>query len=191
MVLIFLSRVKSFTGVLATLVLLLSPAGAQPAANLIQNPGLQPDAAGGIAGWLFHDTPAVAAQVTSGAEVVQGIRCLAISTRKPVQTNLWWEQKVACDGGNTYAISARVKVALQAGSNYGGASLGLAFEDANGKWLGFQAIPTAGTSDTWTEIKGKITVPEDAVKMTLRLGVILDGSIKVWFKEPAVSDISG
>ena len=35
------------------------------------------------------------------------------------------------------------------------------------------------------------TVPEDAVKLTLRLGVILDGGIKAWFKEPTVCEIPG
>lgn len=181
----FASRVCS------TLMLLLAPASAEPGVNLLQNAGLQPDAAGRITPWLFHDQPALAEQVSAGVEAVQGSRCLAISTHKPVQANLWWEQKTNCEGGNTYAISVKVKVALQAGSKYGGASVGLAFEDANGKWLGFQAIPTAGAADAWTEIKGRITVPEDAVKLTLRLGLILDGRIKVFFKEPALTEVSG
>ena len=179
------------TLVCSSLLLALALAGAEPAVNLLQNAGFQPEATGRITGWLSHDAQALASQVTLGVEDVEGARCLAITTHQPLQTNLWWEQKLSCEGGNTYAISVKVKAKLQAGSKYGGPSAGVAFEDANGKWLGFQAVPTAVSSGAWTEIKGRITVPEDAVKLTLRLGVILDGGIKAWFKEPAVSEISG
>jgi len=186
--------VKPLTLILSTLAICLSTASAGQEENLLKNADFKPDANGAISGWQvpkypFADDPAVAEQLKWGVEDVKGTPCLAISTKEPVKANVWWEQIVKGNGGNTYDVSVKIKGELLEGSKYGGVQVGVHFLDANGQFLSYQAIPDAKElSDTWQVIKGKITAPDDAVKMGFRMGVNFNGGVKVFFKEPTLTE---
>ena len=63
------------------------------------------------------------------------------------------------------------------------------FLDENGGYLGAQAIPDVqALSDTWQLIKGKVTAPDDAVKMGFRMGIDFKGGVKMFFKEPSLTE---
>jgi hypothetical protein len=185
---------KPLALLLVTLALLLPSSFGGQGDNLLKNADFDIDAEGVVADWQvptypFSDDPAVAEQLKWGVEDVKGTKCLAISTKEFVKSNLWWEQIVPAIGGNTYEVSVKVKGELMEGSNYGGVQVGVHFLDANGQYLSYQAIPDVKElSDTWQLIKGKITAPDDAVKMGFRMGVNFNGGVKVFFKEPSLTE---
>ena len=182
------------TLIVSFLTLLLATAFGGQGENLLKNVDFQADADGVIANWQvptypFKDDPSIVEQLKWGVENVNGSKCLAISTKDPVKTQVWWEQIIKGNGGNTYEISVKVKGVLHEGSKYGGAKVGVHFLDADGQFLSYQALPDAeALSDTWQIVKGKVTAPDDAVKMGLRIGVLFDGGVEVFFKEPSLTE---
>lgn len=186
-----MKRTTIFTLALSVLAMLATGALAQEGGNLLKNPALKADDAGAIADWQvptypFANDPTAVNKLNWSVLEVAGTRCLMISTKESIKSNVWWEQTLAASGGSTYEVSVKAKGALEKGSKYGKVQVGVHFLGADGKWLGYQEISGTEPSEAWQSIKGRVTAPDDAVKMGLRLGIIFDGEVQVFFSEPSV-----
>jgi hypothetical protein len=191
----FMKKLTLFTLAISVLATFATGALAQEATNLLKNPTLKADDAGAVAPWQvptypFANDPTAPSKLQWSVQDVEGNRCLTISTKESIKANIWWEQTLATNGGSTYAVSGKVKVNLAKGSKYAGIQVGVYFEGPNGKWLGFQPITGIDASETWQTIKGKVTAPDDAVKMGLRLGVVFDGEVQAYFAEPSLIELT-
>ena len=183
------------TSVLAILACLISIAFAAEGENLLMNTDFQADADGVVTGWQmpeypYKDDPETLQKLKWGVENVKGADCLMLSSKEFVKANAWWEQIVNGLGGSTYELSVKMKGTLQEGSKYGAAKIGLHFLNAEGDYLSYQDIDVPELSDSWQTVKGKITIPEDAVKMGYRIGIIFEGEMEVFFKEPSLSEVT-
>lgn len=137
--------------------------------------------------WIFRDNPGLADKLDWGAmEDSEGERCLFIASKESVKTNVWWQQQLVATPGATYELSVSVKGALQPGSKYGGVSVGVYFLDQTGRWLGYQEIPGLKPTESWESVQLKVTVPEEAAKVGVRLGTNFHGLINVSFKKPVL-----
>lgn len=167
----------------------------QQGENLLKNSGFGPSGSDtrrmqgwSFSEWNFRDNPGLAEKLDWGVVVdSEGERCLFISSKESVKTNVWWQQQIEATPGASYELKATVKGALQAGSKYGGVSVGVYFLDQNGHWLGYQEVPGLKPHEDWQTVELKVTVPEEAAKVGIRLGTNFNGLINVSFKKPVLT----
>jgi hypothetical protein len=179
--------------ILALLVALLATGHATEGANLLENPALAPEE-GSLPGWKISessigDLTALAARADWGAAEDPEGDCLRLAIKEPTEANVWWLQDLKATGGTTHQIRADVKGAVDSGSRYGAVVVGVHFLDSQGQWLGFQAVPAAEVGDRWMTVEGKITAPEEAANMQLRLGIMCNGMMEVFFRNPSVAEV--
>jgi hypothetical protein len=179
--------------ILSTLAALLATGHAVEGENLLKNPGIEQDAKG-IPGWKISeasmgDVAAFSEKARWGAVEGPDGNSLTIAIKEPNVANVWWQQDLKGIGGTTYEVRVEVKGTLQYGSKYGVVKIGIHFLDKDGQWLGFEPISDHELSDTWTTVTGKITAPADAVGMGFRLGIMCDGVMEVFFKNPSLAEV--
>jgi hypothetical protein len=181
--------------IVSAMATLFSMAHAAEGENLLKNPGIELDA-NGIPNWKISeasidDLDAFAQKARWEAVEEPDGNCLTIATKEPMAANVWWQQDLKGIGGATYEVRVEIKGALQPRSKYGGVTIGIHFLGADGQWLGFEPIrfPISELSDTWTTVKGKITAPADGVHMGFRLGIMVDGEMEVFFKNPSLAEV--
>lgn len=137
--------------------------------------------------WNFRNNPGLADQLdwkVADDAGHAGSRCLTISTLSAAKANVWWQQVIPATPGASYRFSVKLRGKLGE-AKYGRPGVGIYFIDASGKWLGFQEIKNLNFSGNgeWQSAEEKVTAPEDAAKMAVRLGAMFDGSLEVSFKE--------
>jgi len=182
--------------ILSTLAALLTAGHAAEGENLLKNPGIEQNAEG-IPNWrisadLSRDAAAFSETENIRWGAVEGPdgNCLTIAITEPTGgANIWWQQALRGIGGTTYEVRVEIKGTLQYGSKWGKVRIGIHFMDKDGQWLGFEPISDPELSDTWTTVKGKITAPADAEHMGFRLGIICDGAMEVFFKNPSLAEV--
>jgi len=172
------------------------PASADEVTNLLSNPNFNSDAAQHLANWeysswILRDDPGLTGKVAGSVTTdTDGHHCLTISSSDTLHsTQMWWQnQDAACAGGSSYELTVSVKGTAKSGSAR--PTIGIYFMDASGKWLGFQEITASQTtslSPEWQKIDGKVTAPENASKMGVRLGIVFtDAQADVSYKEPTL-----
>ena len=162
--------------------------------NVLTNPSLPTSNPHQVPGWvfstwIFKDNPGAVGQVGGKIAVdTDGKNMLTVaSTQSLANIQLWWQTlaPLPCAGGSTYELSGVVKGAIKSGTAR--PTIGVYFMDATGKWLGFQALPSDAVQADWQKFDGKVTVPENAATMGVRLGVVYsDGDAEISFKEPTL-----
>lgn len=187
-----MKRILSLTA--SILVAILTIGHAADSGNLLTNPALSRNGKESDYGWKiseksFVDNPDFAQQAKWGAVEQPGGNCLMIATNEPTKANVWWQQDLKATGGSVYEVSVEVKGEVKEGSKYGNPKIGIHFMDENGQWLGFEALPDSQLSADWKTFKGKITAPPGTASMGLRLGVLFDGEIEVFFRNPSLSEV--
>ncbi len=164
---------------------------AQSDENLLKNGDIQAGAGRSVPGWTFSDwnlKPELPrgeeqAKVTDWGvkEDEKGRQCLWIGTSAKVQSEMWWQQEVKAEGGSTYALSFRSKGSIQE-MTWGGFGVLWYFLGQNNDWLGVEKIPVE-LSDDWKTWTSKVTIPDNAVKVGVRLGIVDLGIINVFFED--------
>ena len=189
---------KPITLILCVGALVLSTLGiqAEDVKNLLFNADFSQGNAQQPANWVFSTwnlrddstaTGKVDGKVITDAD---GHRCLNIASSEVLHAmQMWWQnQDAVCVGGGTYELTVSVKGTVKAGEAW--PTIGVYFLDAAGKWIGIQKIDSnQGNSlpGDWQRVQGKVTAPENAVKMGVRIGLVFaDGQAEIFYKDPVL-----
>lgn len=108
-------------------------------------------------------------------------KCLRVATTAKVKAQVWWQQEVACAPGQSYVLTFKAKGPAAAPGV--GPGCGFYVLDPNNKWLLYQPLKDVQLAPEWQEFSGTITVPEDATKLGVRLGVSGEGVIGIFFDD--------
>jgi len=168
-----------------------------PEANLLANGTFDAVQGGSVYRWMFPPSPlkacgADAAQVERGVDKdATGNAVLFIATTKPMKAHVWWQQEVAAEGGATYTLSVRMAAAVREADgerNYASPDIGIYFLDANGHWLGFERVPPpCDFSPEWKTVSMKVTAPDNAAKIGVRLGIDVSAETKARFDDAVLT----
>ena len=178
--------------ILSTLAALLSAGHAAEGENLLKNPGIEQDAKG-IPGWKISessmgDVAAFSEVAKWGAVEGPDGNCLMVATKEPTGGNFWWQQDLEGKEGTTYEVRVDIKGSLVP-RKYCAVKIGVHFLGADGKFKYMQVIPDPELSGTWTTVRGKFTAPAGKQTMVLRLGIMMDGEMEVFFKNPSLAEV--
>ncbi len=139
--------------------------------------------------WIVNDNPLIKGKVDGSVNTdTDGHRYLSVTSSESIHAaQMWWQtHPIICSPGATYNLSVMTKGTLTSGSAH--MVVALFFMDQAGKWLNLQEIaPVPDLSDAWQKVEGSITLPENAEKVGVRLGLVFsDGQATVFFKDPAL-----
>ncbi|MFA6959444.1 MAG: hypothetical protein WC205_01680 [Opitutaceae bacterium] len=164
-----------------------------PKTNMLQNGDFSVGEGQRVYRWLVPPTPLKghgedAAQIGYGIVMDgAGNPGLGLSTAKPMKAHIWWQQEVTALPATTYQFTVRMSGEIL---NDGGTRSYLVpdvliyFLSATGSWIGYEPLPkTVEFSKDWQTVTIKITTPEDAVKMGVRLGMSTSSQVKVRFDD--------
>lgn len=172
------------------------PAQADDGKNLLVNAELSSSDPQHVPNWVFstwnlQDEPADTGKVDGKVITdTEGHRCLSISSSESLHVmQMWWQnQDAVCVGGSTYELTVSLKGTVKTGTAW--PTIGIYFLDAAGKWIGIQKI---GTNDPnsmppdWQKVQGKVTAPDNAAKIGVRIGVVFsDGQAEIYYKDPVL-----
>lgn len=172
---------------------------AQPVSvkNLLQNGTFNTGEMRKVSRWIFPPTPIKnlgtdAEHVEWGGELeADANSVLFIATKAPIKAQLWWQQEVAAQPGAVYTLSVRMVAEIvesAAGRTYSTPDVGIYFLNAGGRWIGYQRLPSPKEfSPEWTPVSMKVTAPDDAVKIGVRLGMSTSAQIKVRFDDAVLT----
>lgn len=184
---------------LCLFVLPVSGVSAQPASgkNLLQNGTFNAGEARKVSRWLFPPTPIKnlgpdVEHVEWGCETEADANAvLFIAIKTPIKTQLWWQQEVPAEPGASYTLSVRMTAEIVESATertYSTPDVGVYFLNAEGRWIGYQRLPSPKDfSPEWTPVSMKVTAPDDAVKIGVRLGVSTSAQIKVRFDDAVLT----
>lgn len=164
-----------------------------PPKNLLQNGTFDVGEARKVSRWIFPPTPVKnlgpdVEHVDWGSEIEADANAiLFIDIKKSMKTQLWWQQEVAAEPGASYTLSVRMTAEIvEYGSErtYSTPDVGIYFLNAEGRWIGYQRLPSPKEfSPEWTLVSMKVTAPDDAVKIGVRLGMSTSAQIRVRFDD--------
>lgn len=103
----------------------------------------------------------------------EGVRGLRIASKRNDQTFVWWQQEIPAEGGAAYVLKFRAKGTKGEGGtkSYAGMAATFHFLNAEGKFLGAERLVVVEFSDTWEDYEARMTIPEEAAKMGVRLSL--------------------
>ncbi|MFZ2654484.1 MAG: GDSL-type esterase/lipase family protein [Victivallales bacterium] len=159
----------------------------EPDKNLLKNGKINEGDGASTPGWTFSKwqlkdgSPEAKAVEWGIVKEADGNKCLRLATTDKAKIYVWFQQEIACDPAQSYTLTFKSKASpspISDGSHYGCLFYLI---DNEGHWMGApQDIPVewSGEWKTWT---AKITTPENAAKLGVRIGVSFNGKAESFF----------
>lgn len=176
----------------SALVTALASAQPEPAPNLLQNGGFNTGEGRSVYRWLVPPTP-LKGHGVDAIHIDYGIvmdsfgnPCLGLSTAQPMKAHIWFQQEVTALPAASYELTVRLagEVVDDGGQRaYLSPDVLIYFLNANGGWIGHEALKGVQFTADWQTATLKVSTPEDVAKIGVRLGVRTSAQVKVRFDD--------
>lgn len=186
-----LSRIL-FSLAVSTLLTALSSAQPEPRPNLLQNGDFNTGEGRSVYRWLVPPTPLKGHGVDE-IHIDYGIvmdsfgnPCLGLSTAQPIKAHIWFQQEVTALPAANYELTVRLagEVVDDGGKRpYLSPDILVYYLNANNSWIGHESLKDTQFTADWQTATLKVSTPEDAVKIGVRLGMRTSAQVKVRFDD--------